>query len=471
MKKKILLVEDDSSLAASLRQVLELSGYQVTVAATGEAGRERAGETRFAAILADFKLPGLNGLELVKQIREENRRVPVILMTAHGTADLAIEATRWGAYDYLLKPFEMLALLEMLENAVTRYSRGEPSDNLQEQALSPLLIGNSRPMQAVYKEIGRVAATSASVLIRGESGTGKELVARAIWQHSKRASEPFVAVNCTAIPEALVESELFGHERGAFTGANMRHLGRFERAHGGTIFLDEVGDMPFQTQAKLLRVLQDKTIQRVGGRDPISIDVRVITATHCDLSRGIQENRFRQDLFHRLNVICIMLPPLRERPEDIPELVYHFLHCQSAKLEIEAPSIKSDAMDFLRQQSWPGNVRELENVVCRTLLITPGYLITLGDVHRAMVTSLRHDKSCHQSITAMVKEHLADAALGQSTGVYEDLIGKLERELFQEAIKMSGGNQALAARWLGISRLTLRQRLRRLGLRGGPQTG
>ena len=237
-------MEDDSSLAASLRQVLELSGYQVTVAATGEAGRERAGETRFAAILADFKLPGLSGLELVKQIREEYRHVPVILMTAHGTAELAIEATRWGAYDYLLKPFEMLALLEMLENAVTRYSRGEPSESLQEQALSPLLIGNSSPMQAVYKEIGRVAATSASVLIRGESGTGKELVARAIWQHSKRASEPFVAVNCTAIPEALVESELFGHERGAFTGANMRHLGRFERAHGGTIFLDEIGDMP-----------------------------------------------------------------------------------------------------------------------------------------------------------------------------------------------------------------------------------
>jgi two-component system, NtrC family, response regulator len=418
--------------------------------------------------LTDFKLPGLNGLDLVKQIRAANRFVPIVLMTAHGTAELAIEATRWGAYDYLLKPFEMPALLAMIENAVAHYPESKPLEHVNEQTLSTLLIGNSRPMQVIYKEIGRVAATPATVLIRGESGTGKELVARAIWRHSERASEPFVAVNCTAIPETLVESEMFGHERGAFTGANMRHIGRFERAHGGTIFLDEIGDMPFQTQAKLLRVLQDKIIQRIGGHDPISIDVRIITATHCDLSVAIQENKFREDLFHRLNVICITLPALRERTEDIPELVRHFLRRQSAKMGLETPSIQSDAMEFLRRQPWPGNVRELENVICRTLLITPGYVITLGDVRSVMSSSLAPYENCNHSISTLVKEHLASAANGESSEVYDELVGTLERELFKEAIKLSGGNQVLAARWLGLSRLTLRQRLRSLGLRGAP---
>jgi DNA-binding NtrC family response regulator len=361
----------------------------------------------------------------------------------------------------------MPALLSMIEKAVAHYSAaGEASEHLEEQTLFPRLIGNSRLMQTVYKEIGRVAGTSASVLIRGESGTGKELVARAIWQHSKRASESFVAVNCTAIPEMLVESEMFGHERGAFTGANMRHVGRFERAHGGTIFLDEVGDMPFHTQAKLLRVLQEKTVQRVGGRDPISIDVRVIAATHCDLAVAMQENRFREDLFHRLNVICITLPPLRQRTEDIPELVRHFLLRQSAKMGFETPSLRSDAMKFLQQQSWPGNVRDLENMLCRALLLAPGYPITLEDVRSVMGSSFAQDNTGKKSISTLIKEQLADAASGETTDVYKKLIGKMEDELIPQAIQLSGGNQVLAARWLGISRFTLRQRLRSLGWEG-----
>jgi nitrogen regulation protein NR(I) len=466
MKKEILLVEDDSSLAAALRDVLHLAGYRVTLATTGEEALELASKDRFCAILTDFKLPGLNGLDLVKEIRAANRRVPILLMTAHGTSGLAIEATRWGTYDYLLKPFEMPALIAMIENAVAHFSAdGEPGELCETKTRSPLLIGNSGPMQAIYKEIGRVAATTASVLIRGESGTGKELVARAIWQHSNRAAKPFVAVNCTAIPEALVESEMFGHERGAFTGADMRRIGRFEQAQGGTLFLDEVGDMSLTTQAKLLRVLQERTIQRVGGRDLIPIDVRVVAATHCDLPVAIQENRFREDLFYRLNVISITVPSLRERSEDIPELVRHFLLRLSAEMGVEERSIQNQAMEFLRYQPWPGNVRELENVVRRALLVTPGYPITLGDVRRVTAVSAENGPKKSQSISALVKQRLASAANGESTEVYAKLIGTVERELFTEAIKLSGGNQLRAARWLGISRLTLRQRLRSLGLK------
>jgi nitrogen regulation protein NR(I) len=472
MKHNILIVEDDSSLADSIRHVLSLAGYGVTVTATGESGRACTTERRFAAILTDFRLPGLSGLDLVKEIRSADSRVPIILMTGHGTAELAIEATKWGAYDYLLKPFEMSALLAMLENAVAHYcALDEPAERVKAQLPPNLLIGDSRPMQFVYKTVGRVAATPASVMIQGESGTGKELVARAIWQHSRRASKPFVAVNCTAIPEALVESEMFGHERGAFTGANTLHIGRFEQADGGTIFLDEVGDMPWQTQAKLLRVLQEKTIQRVGGRDPIPIDVRIISATHRDLAVAIQENRFREDLFYRLNVVSVTLPPLRERPEDIPDLVRYFVCRQSAKLGVETPPIRGEAIEFLQKQPWPGNIRELESVVCRALLIRPGLLITCADVRSVLVTNPASGDNGKESISTLVKKYLANAAHRESTGVYGELVGVLERELFQEAIKLSKGNQVRAARWLGISRLTLRQRLRTLGLAGSSQSG
>jgi DNA-binding NtrC family response regulator len=297
MKNEILLVEDDSSLAQSLERVLALSGYGVTLAPCGEVGRQRVSENRFSAVVADFKLPGLSGLDLVKQIHATNARVPTILMTAHGTADLAIEAMKWGAYDYLLKPFEMPDLLAMIAEAVAHTALSADPLEIANEQPPAALIGKSGVMQAIYKEIGRVAATSATVLIQGESGTGKELVARAIWHYSSRAMQPFVAVNCTSIPETLVESEMFGHERGAFTGADTRRIGRFEQAHKGTIFLDEIGDMTLSTQAKLLRVLQERSVQRVGGREPISVDVRIITATHRDLRIATREKQFREDLF------------------------------------------------------------------------------------------------------------------------------------------------------------------------------
>jgi DNA-binding NtrC family response regulator len=439
----------------------------VTVAGSAESAFEHASDVRWAAVVTDFKLPHLSGLDLVSKLQTLNPRLPIVLITAHGTADLAIEATKRGAYDYLVKPFEMSALLATVENAVGHSRLALDSRTLRHQEDTPsTLVGNSPAMQTVYKEIGRVAATPTAVLIRGESGTGKELVARAIWRHSNRAAKPFVAVNCTAIPETLIETEMFGHERGAFTGAEARRIGCFEQAEGGTIFLDEIGDMTLSTQVKLLRVLQEKSVQRVGAREPISIDVRVIAATHCNLTEAIREGRFRADLFYRLNVACITIPPLRERREDIPQLVTCFLHRHSVGLGVPTPTIQDEAMEFLRTQSWSGNVRELESAVRRALPITPGFPITLSDVRRTMLASVLETERNH-SLSALAKESLARAARGEPIKVYTELRGRFERELFTQAMKLAGGNQARAAHWLGISRFTLRERLQRFGLSAG----
>ncbi|MGH7971558.1 MAG: sigma-54-dependent transcriptional regulator, partial [Limisphaerales bacterium] len=304
---RILLIEDDTSLAANLSNVLNEDGFKVTVCNRGDEGLRHASNDECDVVLTDLRLPGLGGLELVRQLHDTQPRLPVLLMTAHGTIETAIEATKLGAYDYLQKPFEMPALIDVLHRAV------DAGRLMREPVALPdapaegrtALVGTGRAMHEVCKEIGRVAAKPVTVLIRGETGTGKELVARAIYQHSSRAKAPFIAINCAAIPENLLESELFGHERGAFTGADQRSIGRFEQAHNGTLFLDEIGDLPPNTQVKLLRVLQQQTFQRVGGSEPISVDVRVIAATHRNLEEMIHEGRFREDLFHRLDVVCL----------------------------------------------------------------------------------------------------------------------------------------------------------------------
>jgi DNA-binding NtrC family response regulator len=307
---RILLIEDDSSAAAALERVLRDEDYRVNVASRGDAGLAEARQKDFDLVISDFKLPGLSGLEVVRQLHEVKPRLPLILMTAHGTTEIAIEATKLGAYDYLLKPFEMEVLLDLVAKAVeSSRLMSEVVGIGAEESSRDAIIGNSRVMQEIYKEIGRIAAKPVTVLIRGETGTGKELIARAIYQHSDRATAPFVAVNCAAIPETLLESELFGHERGAFTGADTRRIGKFEQAGGGTIFLDEIGDMSLNTQAKLLRVLQEKYIERLGGKETIPIDVRVIAATHRDLETALREKQFREDLFYRLNVVQVQLPP------------------------------------------------------------------------------------------------------------------------------------------------------------------
>jgi DNA-binding NtrC family response regulator len=464
MKTEILLVEDDHTLATSLQRVLELEGFDVSIAVSVESAFEQMAKHRYATVLTDFKLPHLSGLELVKRLQTLDAGVPIIFMTAHSSADLTIAATKQGAYDYLVKPFEMSALLASVRNAVKhRHLALEPCQFRDRGDTLAILVGNSPAMQKVYKEIGRVAATNTSVLIRGESGTGKELVARAIWRHSNRAARPFVAINCTAVPDTLIETEMFGHERGAFTGADGRRIGWFEQADGGTIFLDEVGDMRLATQVKLLRVLQEKSIQRVGGREATSIDVRVIAATHAELEDAIREGSFREDLYYRLNVAWIKIPPLRERREDIPELVSCLLNRHSIQLGITPPPIQKQAVEFLRGQAWPGNVRELESTVRRALLITPGFPITLSDVQRATIPSVSATKT-NQSIAALAKESLARAARGEPIKVYAELLGHFERELLSQAIALAGGNQVRAARWLGLSRFTLRERLRRFGL-------
>ena len=463
----VLVVEDDPGTAESLRQVLEEEGHVVVAAATGEEGLALADKKNCDVVLTDLKLPDLSGLDIVKRLRTGQARLPIILMTAHSTTEIAIEATRHGAFDYLLKPFEMPAMLQAIERALAATRLASQAVEIGNVVAGrDAIIGNSRAMQEIYKEVGRVAPTTLTVLIRGETGTGKELIARAIYQHSNRVDKPFIAVNCAAIPETLLESELFGHEKGAFTGADARRIGRFEQADGGTIFLDEIGDMRPNTQAKLLRVLQEKTIRRLGGRDGLQIDVRVLAATHRDLEAAMRDKEFREDLFFRLNVVVIEIPPLRQRPEDIPETVRYFLARYGTELGLKEPSIHPEALRFFQQQPWRGNVRELENAVRKALLMARGYPISLDEASRACSGSTQPDLS-GQSLASYVSALLASASRREIANVHAALIEASERELFTQAIQLAQGNQAKAARWLGISRLTMREKLSRFGLHPG----
>src|SRR5882757_1010563 len=407
----ILLIEDDASLAANLCDVLKEDGFKVTMCNRGDEGLRRASNEECDVVLTDLRLPGLGGLELVKQLHETQPRLPVVLMTAHGTIETAIEATKLGAYDYLQKPFEMRELLGVLQRAVDAGRLMRETVALPDAPVEShtALVGTSRAMQDVCKEIGRVAARPVTVLIRGETGTGKELIARAIYQHSPRAKAPFIAINCAAIPENLLESELFGHERGAFTGADQRRIGRFEQANKGTLFLDEIGDLPPNTQVKLLGVLQQQIFQRVGGTETIAVDVRVIAATHRNLEAMTREGKFREDLFHRLNVVCLQLPPLRERRDDIPILVQHFLRKYSGDFGVETPTISSDAVAVLQADSWPGNVRELENVTRRLLLGARGLSISADAVRQTFAARNAEAAATGHSFTAFAGDLLVRA--------------------------------------------------------------
>ncbi len=462
---KILLVEDDAGLSDSLYLVLTAEGNHVVLAQRGDLGLARASADNFDVVITDLKLPGLSGLELVRQLHAVKPRLPIILMTAHGTAETAIEATKFGAYDYLLKPFEMEELIDLTQKAVAS-SRlmSEPVEVGGASLKHDAIVGQSRAMQVIYKEIGRMAAKPVNVLIRGETGTGKELIARAIYQHSERVSEPFVAINCAAIPETLLESELFGHERGAFTGAETRRIGRFEQADHGTLFLDEIGDLSPGTQVKLLRVLQERCIQRLGGKENIPVDVRVIAATHRDLESAMREKLFREDLFYRLNVVVIMLPALRDRKEDLPELVRYFLSRYGVELGAAQPAIQTDALELLQAQSWPGNVRELENAVRKMLLAARGYTISLEHAQAVLTAVAPAVKGSDASLIGMVAELLQAAKRGETENVHGRLLSDVEREIFAQAIQLAHGNQAKVARWLGVSRLTVRDKLIQFGL-------
>lgn len=469
MSPKLLIIEDDASTAAALQKVLRAEGYTVDVNGRGDEGLAQARAHGYDLVLTDLKLPGLSGLDLVAQLHTVQPKLPIILMTAHGTTETAIEATKLGACEYLMKPVEPDELLDLVASAVA-HSRlmSEPVTLGEGDATRSALIGNSRAMQAVYKEIGRVAATPVTVLIRGETGTGKELIARALYQHSDRAGKPFIAVNCAAIPETLLESELFGHERGAFTGAQARRIGRFEQAHGGTIFLDEIGDLSPGTQSKLLRVLQERKLQRLGGDEVISVDVRVLAATHRNLEVAIQEREFREDLFYRLSVVTLRVPPLSERAEDIPDLVRFFIQCYAKELAVENPAIQPDAVAWLRTQAWPGNVRELENVVRQAMLLARPFAVSLQQVQQVLAAARKPVAAAQSAHAAYIADLLGRVQRGEEHNAYARMIADLEPELYAQAIRLAQGNQAKAARWLGVTRLKMREKLQEFGLRPAP---
>jgi nitrogen regulation protein NR(I) len=465
MPARLLIIEDDPSTAAALQKVLRAEGYTVDLAERGDTGLTQARQEPYDLVITDLRLPGLDGLELVAQLHAAKPRLPIIMMTAHGTTETAIQATKLGAFEYLVKPFEAEELLDVVAPAVAHARRmSEPVELGEASSTRAALIGLSRAMQNLYKEIGRVAPTQATVLIQGETGTGKELVARALYQHSDRATRPFIAVNCAAIPETLLESELFGHERGAFTGALAQRIGRFEQAHDGTIFLDEIGDLSPGTQSKLLRVLQEKYIQRLGGNETISVDVRVLAATHRDLQAAIQEKEFREDLFYRLSVVVLRVPPLNARTEDIPGLVKFFIQRYARDLGVETPSIQPDAIAWLQTQAWPGNVRELENVVRQALLVARPFAISTEHVQQVLAVARKPARAPDQTHSAYVADLLARVQRGEDQNAFAKMVADLEPELYAQAIQLAQGNQAKAARWLGVTRLKMREKLAQLGL-------
>ena len=468
----LLLIDDDPNLLPDqMRQVFPAPAHRVEIAPTGGEGLECAREGRPDVILLDLRLPDKSGLDVLKQLREIDARIPVVLVTVARSADAAIEAMREGAYDYLLKPLDLQKLSRVIGEAlkVARLMREPaviartlPDDDEQGEAI----VGSCPAMQEVYKAIGRVANQTFPVLITAESGTGKELVARAIYQHGPRAKAPFLALNCAAIPETLLESELFGHEKGAFTGAERRRIGKFEQCNGGTLFLDEIGDMPLSAQAKLLRVLQEQSFERIGGSETVRTDVRLIAATHRDLKARSDENLFRPDLYYRLGVIAIHLPPLRERGEDLALLVRFYLRLVSRELGRDVHEVAPEALARLRGYSWPGNVRELQSVLKQALLRAHGPVLLPDFLPELAEAPVPAAPAAPQGEGFDPAAFLIRPQLGPDVrDLYAATHRELDRLLLPRVLDYTNGNQHRAALLLGIARKTLRTKLRELGLR------
>jgi two-component system nitrogen regulation response regulator GlnG len=464
----ILVVDDDPQLRQSFEKLLIGEGHTVWTAATGEAALAIVKDRLPDLVIMDVRMPGMSGLETFQAMHKIEPRLPVIIMTAYGTTETAIEATKLGAFDYVLKPFDIPDILNLIGQALDagRFMRSRVEvDVVPDAALGEALIGKSRPMQEVYKAIGRAAPTEATVLIRGESGTGKELVARAIYQHSLRAGKSFLVINCVAIPETLLESELFGYEKGAFTGAINRRVGKFEQAHGGTVFLDEIGDMPFSIQSKILRLLQERSIERLGGRETIPVDVRIIAATNRDLEAALAAGRFREDLYFRLKVVAIHLPPLRERPGDIPLLADYFLARFAKEMGLNNPGLAQDSLNLLKSHQWPGNVRELANVLQKALIFSRGYPIRPEDISQAIgseTTPKIDDSQAYENLRQWVRRVLLS---GAGENVFDSMMDRFASVLISEALELTGGNRSRAARLLGISRPTLLSKIDRYNLK------
>jgi two-component system nitrogen regulation response regulator GlnG len=467
----LLLIDDDPDLLPDqVGHVFRAPAHRVEIARTGTEGLERVADVQPDVILLDLRLPDQSGLDVLRQLRQIDARIPVVFVTVVRSADSAIEAMRHGAYDYLLKPLDLRELDRVVGEAlnVARLMRepavvaGAPTDDDQP---GDAIVGACPAIQEVYKAIGRVADQTFPVLITGESGTGKELVARAVYQHGPRAQAPFLALNCAAIPEPLLESELFGHEKGAFTGADRRRIGKFEQCNGGTIFLDEVGDMPPALQAKLLRVLQEQAFERVGGSETIRTDVRLIAATHRDLKAWSVEGKFRPDLYYRLGVFTIALPPLRERSDDLPLLVRHYLRRFGRELGREVREVAPEALERLRGYPWPGNVRELQSVLKQALLrahgpvLLPDFLPELPEATREPSAPAAPPEG-RLDPEAFIRRRLGP----DSCDLYAETHRELDRLLLPRVLEYTGGSQHRAARLLGIARQTLRVKLSELGL-------
>lgn len=465
----LLVIDDERSIHSIFTKAFEDGEVKVVTASSAAEGLRELEQRSPDAVILDVLLPGGRGLEVFAEIQEIDSRLPVIFITGGGTSSTAIEAMQQGALDYLTKPLDLAEMRLLVDkafrirNAMVETIEIDPASP-DEVSPGDAMIGRCPAMQVVYKAIGRVAAQNVTVLIRGESGTGKELIARALYQHSDRSKAPFLAVNCAAIPENLLESELFGHEKGSFTGAERMHIGKFEQCNGGTLFLDEIGDMAPPLQSKLLRILQEQRFERIGGTQTIQTDVRVIAATNRDMEQMVHENQFRGDLYYRLNGYSINLPPLRERGNDLLLLIEHFLAAATRDLKTEVRSVAPDAMEVMQRYSWPGNIRELQSVIRQAVLDTTGPVLFADAlphvVHGITTTGFVPPSTPEACWEAFILERLDE----NPDSLYDETIEAVEKKLITLVLRETKGNQGEASKLLGITRTTLRSKIRKLGI-------
>jgi two-component system nitrogen regulation response regulator GlnG len=465
----VLVIDDDRIVRYFIEQTFKVGDIRVCAAMSADEGLQAMKRELPDVVLLDVMLPKISGLEVFEQIRKHDAKLPVIFITASGDSETAIEAIKGGAYDYLYKPLDVALVHESVRKALEMRRLMHvpvllPAANGDESS-ADVLVGRSAPMLEVYKAIGRVASQDVTVLIQGESGTGKELIARAIYQHSQRNRAPFLAVNCAAIHETLLESELFGHEKGSFTGADQRRIGKFEHCSGGTLFLDEIADMSPMVQSKLLRILQEQRFERVGGNATIEIDTRVIAATNRDLKTMVDQGTFREDLYYRLNGFTIDLPPLRERERDVQLLIDHFLSISSRKMEKDVRAIAPEAMDLLMAYSWPGNIRELQSVIKQAVLQSAGPVVLKEFLPKSVRRQDESDSAASskaQSSLGNLVNFIDDRISSGSQDVYADTLELMERCLLKRVLTRTDGNQSKAAKVLGITRASLRHKLQSL---------
>ncbi len=454
MATRILIVDDEDNIRTILSRMLQFEGFEVTTAESVAEARESLRRESIQVVLSDLKLDREDGLSLLRWVVGERLPIPFIILTAHGTVDSAVDAMKKGAFDYLTKPFDRSELVRVISKAVKTYAfHSSPSGNCQGSEPVPM-IGKHEKLMKVFSLIEKVAATESTVLISGESGTGKELIAQGLHDKSNRASGPFIKINCAAIPPGLMESELFGHERGAFTGAVATKPGRFELADGGTLFLDEIGEMPVEMQVKLLRVLQDKSFERVGGVRTLKVDVRLVTATNRDLEADVRDGRFRGDLFYRLNVVPVHLPPLRERPEDIPQLVGFFVKKMAGQLKRSSCTVTPEALELLCQFPWPGNIRQLENTIER--------LVVINETGNIVAEELPEEVLEFEDKRFLESQNTAHTSLKDQV---RDVTRRVETKAIELALGKTDGNVTHAARHLNMSRKGLQLKMKELGLR------